>query len=225
MTETTNLTVLTRRKFLQLAGVTAGVALVSQECARIPGEPESEIRLINSSYGEGNGMKDKILIAYASRAGSTAGVADAIGKTLAAKGNQVDVFSMDVVKDLSPYRAIVAGSAIRGQRWLPEAMEFLKVYGADLRKVKFASFMVCITLAMKNGESYLEGIKDWMAPVRAAGSPLCEGYFAGALDLSRLSGMDKFKMGVAASLGVFPKGDHRDWKAIETWAEELSCKL
>lgn len=61
-------------------------------------------------------MNNKILVTYASRAGSTAEVAEAIGKTLAETGVQVDVIPMQAVKDLSPYQAIVAGSAIRGSK-------------------------------------------------------------------------------------------------------------
>ena len=48
-------------------------------------------------------MSKQILVTYASRAGSTAGVAEAIGKTLAESGARVDVIPMNEVKDLSPY--------------------------------------------------------------------------------------------------------------------------
>ena len=50
-------------------------------------------------------MNKKILVTYASRAGSTAGVAEAIGKTLTGKGLQVDVLPMEAVKDLASYKA------------------------------------------------------------------------------------------------------------------------
>jgi flavodoxin len=39
-------------------------------------------------------MSRKILVTYASRAGSTAGVAEAIGKTLAESGAQVVIIPM-----------------------------------------------------------------------------------------------------------------------------------
>ena len=39
-------------------------------------------------------MDNKILVTYASRFGSTAGVAEAIAKTLAENGAQVDVFPL-----------------------------------------------------------------------------------------------------------------------------------
>jgi menaquinone-dependent protoporphyrinogen oxidase len=51
-------------------------------------------------------MNNKILVTYASRAGSTAGVAEAIGKTLAENGALVDVIPMNEIKDLSPYQAV-----------------------------------------------------------------------------------------------------------------------
>jgi len=213
---------LTRRRFLLLAGSAAGTALVSTACDAIAGHAGSEVRFINTSYGEENSMSKKVLVTYASRTGSTAGVADAIGKALAKKGASIDVKPMGEVNDLGQYHAVVAGSAIRGQKWLPEATEFLSVHQAEISHKPFASFMVCITLAMKNGDQYREGLKSWMASVRSAGKPLGEGYFAGALDLDKLSGMDKIKMGTAASLGIFPKGDFRDWNAIEAWADSLS---
>jgi menaquinone-dependent protoporphyrinogen oxidase len=71
-------------------------------------------------------MSNQILVAYASRAGSTAGVAEAIGQTLAESGAQVEVRPMQDVEDLAPYRAVVAGSAIQGGKWLPEAMQFMQ---------------------------------------------------------------------------------------------------
>ena len=46
-------------------------------------------------------MNNKILVTYASRAGSTAGVAEAIGQTFVEKGMQVDVLAMQEVKDLA----------------------------------------------------------------------------------------------------------------------------
>ncbi len=61
-------------------------------------------------------MPNRILVTYASRAGTTAEVAEAIARTLTQDGAQVDVLPMKSVKDLSPYQAVVAGSAIRGSK-------------------------------------------------------------------------------------------------------------
>jgi len=84
-------------------------------------------------------MPNKILVAYASRAGSTAGVAEAIGKTLIESGAQVDVIPMKDVKDLTPYRAVIAGSAIRKSKWLRQLIacgareELVKLVGHQTR--------------------------------------------------------------------------------------------
>ena len=171
-------------------------------------------------------MSNKILVTYASRADSTAGMAEAIGKTLTENGTLVDVLPMKDVKDLAPYQAIVAGSAIRGAKWLPEAMQFMQTHQAALSRKPFAAFMVCITLAMPNGENYRDGLKDWLKSVRALVRPVSEGYFAGALDFSKLPiTPNTLLMRVAVALGIFPLGDHRDWNAIRAWANDLSTKL
>src|SRR5512137_1649732 len=123
-------------------------------------------------------MPNTILVTYASRAGSTAGVAEAIGKTLAEGNAQVDVRCMQDVKDLSPYRAVVAGSAIQGKRWLPEAMQFLRAHQTELSRKPFAAFLVCMTLAMRNGENYRPFVAEFLAPVRTLVKTVSEGCFA-----------------------------------------------
>src|SRR5512136_820817 len=97
-------------------------------------------------------MANKILVAYASRTGFTAGVAEAIGKTLAESGAQVEVHRIQDIQDLTPYQAVVAGSAIRGAQWLPEAMQFMQTHQAALARKPFAAFLVCITLAMPSAD-------------------------------------------------------------------------
>ena len=167
-------------------------------------------------------MPNKILVAYASRIGSTTGVAEAIGRTLAESGAQVDVLPMQDVKDLTPYRAVVAGSPIRDRQWLPEAMEFVQEHRAGLARKPFAVFLVCMTLAMPNGEKYRQGVVEWLQPVRALVRPVSEGLFAGTLDMSKIeSWRDRLKFRVSVALGVWTEGDHRDWKAIRQWAENL----
>ena len=117
-------------------------------------------------------MSRKILVTYASRAGSTAEVAEAIGKILIDSRVQVDVMSMNDVKDLSSYQAVVAGSAIHKSRWLPEAMEFIKVHQAELSQKTFAIFTVCITLGRLNGYVVRSFVINWVAPVRALAKPI-----------------------------------------------------
>lgn len=171
-------------------------------------------------------MKDKILVTYASRAGSTAGVAEAIGKTLAEGGAQVDVLPMQEVKDLASYRAVVAGSAIQKKQWLPEAMQFLRTNRAILGQRPFAAFLVCMTLAMPGADKYRPSVAEWLGPVRSLVRPVSEGLFAGALDLNKVpSFVDRLKFRLSIAFGVWKEGDHRDWGAIRAWAADLQPLL
>jgi menaquinone-dependent protoporphyrinogen oxidase len=167
-------------------------------------------------------MDNKILVAYASRTGFTAGVAEAIGKTLAEGGAQVEVRRMQDVQDVAPYRAVVAGSAIRSAQWLPEAMQFVQTHQATLARKPFAAFLVCMTLAMPNADKYRQGVADWLKPVRALVKPVSEGLFAGALDVRQVTSFrDKLMFRLSVIFGVWSEGDHRNWNAIRAWAESL----
>jgi len=164
----------------------------------------------------------KILITYASRTGSTAEIAEAIGKTLSQRGMQVEVLPMQDVKDLSVYRAVVAGSAMRSSKWLPDAMQFITTHRAVLSQRPFATFTVCITLAMSNSEQYRQAVAAWIQPVRCLVKPVSEGFFAGRLDFNKLPfNWDTLKLRMVVALGIFPKEDRRDWKAIQAWAESI----
>ena len=171
-------------------------------------------------------MLNKILVTYASRTGSTAEVAEAIGKTLNEGGTKVDVLPMQDVKDLSAYDAVVTGSAIRGSKWLPEAVQFIQTHQSALAQKRLAMFTVCITLAMSNSEQYRSVVREWVAPVRAMVKPRSEGLFAGMLDFSKLPlNWDTLMLRLTVALGIFPRGDHRDWNAIRIWAESLKSAL
>ncbi len=175
----------------------------------------------NLAMKRGNEMSNKILVTYASHTGSTAGVAEAIGKTLAEGDASVDIRPMKDVRDLAPYRAVVAGSAIHGGQWLPEAMQFVRTHQADLQRKPFAAFLVCMTLAMHKAE-YREHVGTWLEPVRALVKPVSEGLFAGVLDTKTIPSFgDKIKFRLSVAMGVWSEGDHRDWNAIRAWATSL----
>ncbi|MBA4376323.1 MAG: flavodoxin [Anaerolinea sp.] len=171
-------------------------------------------------------MTEKILVTYATCTGSTAGVAEAISKTLAEGGASVDLRPMREVTDLGTYRAVVAGSAVNGGEWLPEAKQFIQTHHMALSQKPFAAFLVCMTLAMPQAEKYRPFVSDYLKPVRSMVMPVSEGLFAGTLNLSKLPSLsDRLKFGVSVLLGIWKQGDHRDWNAIRTWAASLSSLL
>ena len=167
-------------------------------------------------------MSNKILVTYASRTGATAGVAEAIAKTLAENGAEVDVYPMQEVFNLTPYHAVIAGSAVQNRQWLPEAMQFIRTHQTELNRKPFAMFSVCMTLAMRDGEKYRPQIAEWLAPVRALVHPVSEALFAGILDIRKIpSFSDRLKFRLSVASGVWSEGDHRDWNAIRDWANGL----
>ena len=171
-------------------------------------------------------MIQKVLVTYASRFGSTKGVAQAIGRTLSENGLMADVLPMCDVRDLSAYDAVVAGSAINGGAWLPEAMQFMQANQSELSKKPFAAFLVCMTLSMRNAEQYRGHVATWLDPVRALVRPVSEGLFAGALDIGKIpSFSDRLKFRLSVLFGVWKEGDHRDWNAIRQWAMDLKPVL
>lgn len=173
-------------------------------------------------------LSGKILVTYASRAGSTVGVAEAIGKTLAENGLDIEVRPMQEVHDLTPYQAVVAGSAIRFDKWLPEAMDFVQRHQEALAEKPFAPFLVCLALATKNQQRQARAKKTaagYLAPVRALVNPVSQGLFAGVLDLSKLPFRFRLVFRLVTWSGLLSEGDYRDWDAIERWANSLPAKL
>lgn len=168
----------------------------------------------------------RILVTYATRTGWIPGVAEAIGRTLAESGAQVDVLPMQDVKDLSLYKAVVAGSAIQNKQWLPEAMHFVRIHQAELSSKPFAAFLVCMTLALKNGETYRPFVQEFMAPVRSLVRPVSEGCFAGGLEVRRVPSLGtRINFHLSILFGVWKEGDHRDWNAIRAWSENVRKQL
>jgi len=69
-------------------------------------------------------------------------------------------------------------------------------------------------------------VAAWVAPVRNMVRPLSEGLFAGMLDFNKLPvNWDTLRLRATVALGIFPRGDHRDWNAIHAWAESLKPML
>jgi menaquinone-dependent protoporphyrinogen IX oxidase len=85
---------------------------------------------------------NKILVTYATRAGSTYEVAARVAEVLHTQGAAVDVKPVTAMHELQGYDAIVVGSAIRMGCWLPEAVEFVKTNRETLSRIPTAYFLI-----------------------------------------------------------------------------------
>ena len=165
-------------------------------------------------------MSKKILVAYATRAGSTAEIASVIGETLAAHGAAVDVLPLNNVTSLADYQAVVIGSAIRFGGWLPEAVKFVEQNREALSQRPLAIFAAHI-LNMDDDETSRQNRQLYLEPVRKLVTPRVEAWFAGVGDPKKVSFVERqlYKMVKA------PQGDYRNWPAVRAWAESLLAIL
>src|SRR5688572_6079057 len=67
-----------------------------------------------------------VLVAYASKYGSTQGIAERIAVGLAGQGHATAVREVDQVDEMDDYEAVVLGSPVYNGSWLPEAVEFVR---------------------------------------------------------------------------------------------------
>jgi menaquinone-dependent protoporphyrinogen oxidase len=178
----------------------------------------AQIAFPEGSCGGKEGVGKRALVAYASKYGSTGGVADAIGKELCGKDLAADVRLIKNAGDLSSYQAVVVGSPVYRGKWLPEAVDFLKKNRDALSEVPVAYFLVCMALAKPTAKTQAE-VLAYMDPILKAVpeiKPVAIGTFAGALHYDNLSGLNKT---ILKSMGT-PEGDFRDWNAIRAWARD-----
>ena len=159
----------------------------------------------------------KVLIAYASRAGSTAEVAEAIGQVLNSKGIAADVLPAEKVGPVSAYRAAIVGSAIRMGKWLPEAARLIEKNGSAFAAMPTALFSVCMTMQKDTPENR-RTVEDYMRPILQKVRPVSTGLFGGKMDYGRLGFLDRL---IVSKMKKVPEGDYRDWKAIRNWAGEV----
>jgi menaquinone-dependent protoporphyrinogen oxidase len=161
-------------------------------------------------------MNNRVLIAYATYAGSTVEVAAAIGETLGARGFSVDVKPIQDELQVDGYQAVLIGSAVHHGHWLPEAVDFVKANQVALQRVPVALFCVHIQ-NMGNDEMSRQRRLAYLNEVRPLLQPIAEGFFAGRFN----------RRGAALLLPAWlarfiPNIDLRNWKTICTWAASLS---
>jgi menaquinone-dependent protoporphyrinogen oxidase len=175
----------------------------------------------------------KVLVAYASKCGSTRGIADFIGEKLRERGVETDVSEVSSVKVASDYDAFVIGSAVYMFHWLKQAKQFV-----TKNQSVFSGRPVWLfssgPLGSKRTDPQGRDLREVSGPkeideLRDATNPRDHQVFFGALDGTRLGGTMGFAYRMArrsqAARESMPEGDFRDWNEIGLWADGIAEAL
>jgi menaquinone-dependent protoporphyrinogen oxidase len=193
---------------------------------------------------------NRILVAYATMAGSTAEVAEVVCEELEKSGLQVDVRPLDEVKNLEAYDGVVVGGPmIMG--WHRAARGFLRKHRRAFQRIPLAVFVLAMSLT-ETGETSVDGVpvyldenlpkpplkegalnyreryarlSNYLRPIIKAtrpAKPASIAVFGGRLEYGRL----KWWAVIFAMLVIqAPAGDKRNWPAIREWAEGLQAEF
>ena len=162
----------------------------------------------------------KVLVAYASRHGSTAEIAERIGARLREAGHEVEVERVDEIADVDGCDAVVLGSAVYVGKWLEPARSFVDAHAATL-----CSRRVWLFSSGPLGEpprpeaDHCVDVANIVEATRAIEHQV----FAGRLDRSTLGVGER----AVARLVKVAEGDFREFDAIDEWADEIArvCTL
>lgn len=167
-------------------------------------------------------MTENILVTHASKYGATAEIADNIGEVLRQSGLTVEVKEAKGIKDLSPYNAVVLGSAVYMGRWLKQASKFLKANRKALSAMPVWIFSSGPTgegnpVELLRGWQYPGYIKDTLDQIK----PREVVVFHGCVEMEKISGMERK---ILENVGA-ATGDFRDWEAIKAWGQTIANEL
>ena len=168
-------------------------------------------------------MDRKILITYASKYGATAEIAGKISDLLLQVGLQVDLFSVDNVRDLAPYHADILGSGVYIGQWNKKAAVFLQNNEEALTERQVWLFSSGPTgvgdpVELLNGWRLPAALQPAVSRIQPCGTVV----FHGFINPNRLNFIQKW---VIKNIVKKPFGDYRDWDAIEAWTGTVAQSL
>ncbi|QDQ09437.1 flavodoxin domain-containing protein [Streptomyces spectabilis] len=161
-------------------------------------------------------MASTVLVAYGSTYGSTAELARTVGDVLRKEGLLVEVRSAGLVRDLTPYGAVVLGGALYAGRWQRDARHFARRHRRALVRLPlwlFSSGPLDSSAAERDVPP--PSVRRLARRLEARGHMT----FGGRLD-ERAGGWVARKI-VESGKG----GDFRDFAVVTTWAEGVARDL
>jgi menaquinone-dependent protoporphyrinogen oxidase len=160
-------------------------------------------------------MARSVLVAYATKRGSTREVAEAVAATLGEQGLRVELQPAGEVKDVSCYDGVVLGGALYMGRWHGDARRFLMRHREALALLPVAVFgMGPLTLAEKDVAGSRRQLERALAKAPEV-EPVSVAIFGAVVDPAKL----RFPF------SRMPATDARNWDAIHAWSDKVATEL
>jgi menaquinone-dependent protoporphyrinogen oxidase len=160
----------------------------------------------------------RVLVAVASRHGSTYEIAELIGGTLRDRGLDVVVAAVEEVDDVAPYDAVVLGSAVYVGKWLEPARRFVDAHATELaaRPTWLFSSGPIGTPPKPEGDKAVE-----LGEILASTGAREHRIFAGKLDRGQLGLGERMVVRAVRA----EEGDFRELDEVATWAMTIAREL
>jgi menaquinone-dependent protoporphyrinogen oxidase len=173
----------------------------------------------------------RVLVAYASKHGSTREIAGRIAARLSGAGLQAEALPVGEVRDLASFDAVVLGSALYMFHWLGEAKAFARRNRAALAGKPvwlFSSGPLGPEPLDRQGRDKLEvsGPRE-LDELRQTLRPRDHRVFWGAWSRASkpIGFLERAVLALPAGRASLPDADFRDWPNIDAWADDIAAGL
>ena len=159
-----------------------------------------------------------VLVAYGSKRGGTAEIAEWIGAELAAGDLAVQVRPARTVGDVAAYDAVILGGAFYGGRWHRDARVFARRFGKSLRTLPVWVFgSGPLDHSAEDPDSKIPGMRGLLKVADRLGA---RGHivFGGRL-APDATGFP------ASAMAKKMAGDYRDEDRVRAWAKDIAAQL
>ena len=166
-------------------------------------------------------MSTRVLVAFATKTGSTEEVAEEVARILREHELDVDFKPMNSVRNLADYTAVVLGAPLYIFRWHKDARRFLTKHRQTLSKLPVAIFTMG---PLNDKEEEWQGARQqidkelakhpWLTPVALE-------VFGGVFVPGKLT----FPYTLIPALNQLPPSDLRNWDEIQAWANSLPAQI
>jgi menaquinone-dependent protoporphyrinogen oxidase len=157
-----------------------------------------------------------VLVAYASKHGSTGEIAREIAERLHERGVNTELKEVGAVEAVDRYHAVVLGSAVYAGSWMKEAREFAHRFGAELGGRRVWLFSSGPTDGSEHAVSEKQ-LLELGVPIQ----PREHVVFGGRIDLEDLGFVEKRIVKMVKA----PTGDFRDWNQVCGFADRIADAL